>query len=248
MKEPILFCWSSGKDSALALHELRAAGAVEIAALLTTVRRDGVPMHGVPRRLLGAQAASLGHPLQEVLLPPDCPNEAYARLMRRALLPHARRGIRTVAFGDLFLQEVREYREERMQQAGMRCLFPLWGRPPLEAAKRFIGLGFRALVVCVDTNVLPAEFAGREYDAAFLEQLPPGVDPCGENGEFHTFVFDGPIFRRPIALRRGGRRLEGGRFAYRELLPVSEPDAAGAPEAGAPEAGAPEAGAPEAGA
>lgn len=228
MREPILFCWSSGKDSALALHDLRNSDSFEIAALLTTVGRDGIPMHGVPRRLLGAQAASLGHPLEEILLPPDCPNEVYARLMRRALRPHVRRGIKSVAFGDLFLEEVREYREERMQQAGMRCLFPLWGRPPLEVARRFINLGFRALVVCVDTSVLPARFAGREYDAAFLEQLPPGVDPCGENGEFHTFVFDGPIFRRPIAVRAGGTRLEGGRFAYRELLPVSEPDAAGA--------------------
>ena len=225
MKEPILFCWSSGKDSALALHELRAAGAVEIAALLTTVGEDAIPMHGVPRRLLRAQAASLGHPLEEILLPPDCPNEAYERLMRSALMPHARRGIQRVAFGDLFLEELRQYREERMKQAGMRCLFPLWGRSSLELARRFINLGFRALVVCVDTSVLPVEFAGREYDAAFLERLPPGVDPCGENGEFHTFVFDGPIFRRPIAVQAGGTRIEGGRFAYRELLPVPEPEA-----------------------
>lgn len=140
-------------------------------------------------------------------------------------MPHARRGIQRVAFGDLFLEEVREYREQRMKQVEMQCLFPLWGRSSLELARRFIDLGFRALVVCVDTSVLPAEFAGREFDAAFLGQLPPGVDPCGENGEFHTFVFDGPIFRRPIAVKPGVTRIEGGRFAYREPLPVPEPEA-----------------------
>ena len=137
--------------------------------------------------------------------------------MRAALEKYQREGISAAAFGDLFLEEVRAYREERMSRIGMRCLFPVWGRPTAEFAGRFIDLGFRAIVVCVDTKVLGSEFAGREYDRDFLKDLPAGADPCGENGEFHTFVYDGPIFSTPVAVRRGERVLRENRFCYCDL-------------------------------
>jgi uncharacterized protein (TIGR00290 family) len=219
-KNKLLLAWSGGKDSALALYELKRGENVEIASLLTTVTEgyDRISMHGVRRNLLLEQADAAGYPLEEVSIPQKCPNDIYEMRMREALEKHHNRGVRSVAFGDLFLQDVRAYREERMSRIEMTCIFPLWGRPTAELAGQFVDLGFRAIVVCVDTQALSPEFSGREYDKDFLKDLPAGVDPCAENGEFHTFVYDGPIFKRPVLVQRGKKVLRDGRFYYCDLI------------------------------
>jgi uncharacterized protein (TIGR00290 family) len=221
MKENLLFAWSGGKDSALALYELSQDKNIQIAALLTTVTEgyDRISMHGVRRELLQKQAAALGYPLEEITIPQKCTNEIYERRMQQVLEKYRGEGIVTAAFGDLFLQEVRQYREERMSRIGMKCLFPLWGINTTELAGRFIDLGFRAVIVCVDTDVLDRRYAGREYDHNLISDLPAGIDPCAENGEFHTFVYDGPIFRNPVEVQRGEKILRDNRFFYCDLLP-----------------------------
>jgi uncharacterized protein (TIGR00290 family) len=220
MKEQILFAWSSGKDSALALYELKRMETLEIAALLTTVTEgyDRISMHGVRRELLLDQVNALGYPLEEVSIPQNCSNEIYEQRMRQALEKYHQKKILSAAFGDLYLEDVRRYREERMGLIGMRCLFPLWGKPTPELARQFVDLGFRAIVACVDTEKLDGEFSGREYDAQFVSDLPKGVDPCGENGEFHTFAYDGPIFSRPVQVQRGERVLRDNRFNFCDLI------------------------------
>jgi uncharacterized protein (TIGR00290 family) len=219
-KDKLLLAWSGGKDSALALHELMPREDIEIAALLTTVTEgyNRISMHGVRRPLLARQAHSLGFSLEAVAIPQNCPNDVYEQRMREALEKYHGKGIRSAAFGDLFLQDVRAYREERMSRIGMRCVFPLWGRPTAELALQFVELGFRAIVVCVDTQALSSEYSGREYDKDFIRDLPAGVDPCAENGEFHTFVYDGPIFSRPIEVQRGEKVLRDDRFFYCDLI------------------------------
>ena len=204
----------------MALYELKKMENIEIAALLTTVTEgyDRISMHGVRRDLLLQQADALGYPLEEVPIPQACTNEIYERRMQDILQKYQGCGITAVAFGDLFLEEVRTYREERMSRIGMRCIFPVWARPTAAFAKEFIDLGFRAVVVCVDTHALGCEFAGREYDRDFVGDLPAGADPCGENGEFHTFVYDGPIFSRPVRVQRGEKALRENRFCYCDLL------------------------------
>lgn len=221
MPRPLLLSWSGGKDSALALRELRAAGTHEIKALLTTVtvEFDRISMHGVRRSLLHEQASSLGLPLEEVWIPGNSSNEIYETQMRNALMKHRSQGVEEVAFGDLFLQDVRQYREERLGQVGMRGLFPLWGRDTGKLAREFVELGFKAVVCCVDPRRLGEEFCGREYDGSFLGSLPSGVDPCGENGEFHTFVYAGPIFKNKIELTKG-RVVHRGGFYFADLLPA----------------------------
>lgn len=218
--ENVLFCWSGGKDSAMALHVLRAAGDRRIIALLTTITEeyDRISMHGVRRALLERQAESLGLPLHAVLIPPQCVNATYEERMKAALGEHFARGVRRVAFGDIFLEDLRVYREKNLALVGMQGLFPIWKRDTRELAREFVRLGFRAVTVCVDPRVLDASFAGRELDASFFADLPLGVDPCGENGEFHTFVFDGPVFKKPIAFRIGEKVLRGG-FFFCDLLP-----------------------------
>jgi uncharacterized protein (TIGR00290 family) len=203
--EAVLFCWSGGKDSAMALHVLRQQRDVRIAALLTTVTDgyDRISMHGVRRTLLLRQVAALGLPLCEVRIPPQCVNPIYEERMRDALLAQKEIGVHCVAFGDIFLQDLREYRERNLAQVEMTAIFPIWKRGTRELAKDFCALGFRAIAVCVDPKKLSREFAGRELDESFFRDLPPGVDACGENGEFHTFVYDGPIFSRAIAVERG---------------------------------------------
>jgi uncharacterized protein (TIGR00290 family) len=215
--EDVLFCWSGGKDSAMALHALRASREYRITALLTTITEeyDRISMHGV---LLERQADSLGLPLHAVLIPPQCINATYEERMKEALAKHFDRGLRRVAFGDIFLEDLRVYREQNLAQIGMQALFPIWKRDTRELAREFVRQGFRAIAVCVDPRVLDASFAGRELDAAFFAELPPGVDPCGENGEFHTFVFDGPVFKTPIAFRIGEKVLRDG-FCFCDLLP-----------------------------
>jgi uncharacterized protein (TIGR00290 family) len=220
MREKVIVSWSGGKDSALALHEL--AGTYDVVSLLTTVTDgyDRISIHGVRTRLLEEQAAALGYPLEKVPISQTCDNDEYETSMRAALGRCRAGGVSSVICGDIFLADVRRYREERLFTDGLRGLFPLWGRDSRELARRFLGLGFRAVLCCVDTQVLDAGFAGRAFDEGLLADLPPGVDPCGENGEFHTFVFDGPGFARPVACTAGARTLRGQRFAYCDLLPA----------------------------
>ncbi len=210
--------WSGGKDSSLALHKITRTGSYEVKALVTTVTEeyDRVSMHGVRRSLLHAQASSLGLPLEEVWIPKNASNEAYEARMKAVLLKHRDEGVEQVAFGDLFLQDIRSYREDRLGQIGMRGLFPLWGRDTARLAAEFIEQGFRAVVCCVDPKQLGKEFCGREFDRQFLESLPSGVDPCGENGEFHTFVYAGPIFKKELAVKKGEVVLRGG-FYFADL-------------------------------
>jgi uncharacterized protein (TIGR00290 family) len=218
--EDVLFCWSGGKDSAMALHALRSAGDCRITTLLTTITEeyDRISMHGVRRVLLERQAESLGLPLHPVLIPPQCINAIYEQRMKEALEKHFAHGVRRVAFGDIFLEDLRLYRENNLAQVGMQALFPIWKRDTHELARDFVRLGFRAITVCVDPRVLDASFAGRELDASFFVDLPPGVDPCGENGEFHTYVYDGPIFKLPVACRVGEKVMRDG-FCFCDLLP-----------------------------
>jgi len=225
----VLVAWSSGKDSAFTLHVLREQG-VEVVGLLTTVNEafERVAMHAVRLSLLRAQAEAAGLPLVEVRIPWPCPNEAYEAAMARALTGAREQGATAVAFGDLFLEDVRRYREERMKGSGLEPLFPLWGRPTGPLALEMIERGQKAVLTCVDPRVLPREFAGRAFDAALLRELPEGVDPCGENGEFHSFAWDGPAFRRPVRVRLG-EVVEREGFVFADLLPAA--DAAG--EAGA---------------
>ena len=221
MPEDVLFCWSGGKDSAMALHALRSeAHEYRIATLLTTVTEnyDRISMHGVRRVLLERQAESIGLPVHEVSIPPQCVNATYEARMKEALLQHFAQGVRQVAFGDIFLEDLRVYREQNLAQVGMSALFPIWKCDTRELSHEFVRLGFRAITVCVDPRVLDPSFAGRSLDASFFADLPPGVDPCGENGEFHTFVFDGPIFKSPVPFRTGETVMRDG-FCFRDLLP-----------------------------
>jgi uncharacterized protein (TIGR00290 family) len=220
--EPVVLSWSGGKDSSLALRALRADERYDVVALLTSVTAgyDRVSIHGVRRTLLAAQASAAGLPLVEVVLQPQCTNEQYEAAFLRALdgvratLPDVRR----IAFGDLYLQDVRAYRERLLHVSGFEGLFPLWGRDTTALATEFIQAGFAAHLVCIDTQQLPASFAGRPFDAELLRDLPPGVDPCGENGEFHTFVSAGPIFEGAIPVHRGDVVLREERFAFCDLL------------------------------
>jgi uncharacterized protein (TIGR00290 family) len=220
MKNAAILAWSGGKDSALALYELTRLGDTEIVALLTTVTEgyDRISMHGGRRELLVEQAKALSYPLEQVSIPQVCSNEVYEQRMQQALEKYHQVGVAQAAFGDLFLQDVRAYREERLSRIGMRGIFPLWGKNTAEAARQFVQLGFRAIVVCVDTRMLDGGYAGREYDEAFLKDLPGDVDPCGENGEFHTFVHAGPVFRRPVQVKRGEKVMREKRFYYCDLL------------------------------
>jgi uncharacterized protein (TIGR00290 family) len=223
MPEPILFCWSGGKDSAMALHALLQRSDVQVTALLTTVtdEYDRVSMHGVRRELLERQAQSIGLPLHEVRIPPQCGNPIYEARMDEALRVHYASGVRSVAFGDIFLEDLRAYREKNLARVGMTAVFPIWKRDTRELIRHLHSSRFRSIAVCVDGQVLDRSFAGRELDASFFRDLPPLVDPCGENGEFHTFVFDGPIFHQAIPVRTG-EVIERDSFVYCDLLPKEE--------------------------
>jgi uncharacterized protein (TIGR00290 family) len=203
-QERVLFCWSGGKDSAMALETLRRSG-VRVTGVLTTVT-DGyerVAMHGVRTSLLLEQAKAIGLPLRKVRIPPHCGNSVYEARMEEALREQLALGVRRVAFGDIFLADLREYRERNLARAGMEAVFPLWKRDTRELAREFCRRGFRAVAVCIDSKKLSPQFAGRELDRSFFRDLPEEVDPCGENGEFHSFVYQGPIFSRPLAVERG---------------------------------------------
>lgn len=220
-KPKALISWSSGKDAAWLLHRLRQAGEVEVAGLLTTLdaATDKVAMHAVRRSLLEAQAEAAGLPLLPVPLPWPCPNADYEAALRIAL-QQARTafGVTHVAFGDLFLADIRRYREQLLADTGLTPLFPLWELPTDTLAQQMIAGGLRACLTCVDSSRLPASFAGRTFDSAFLADLPPGVDPCGEAGEFHTFAFDGPMFSQAIPITVGDIAERDG-FVFADLLP-----------------------------
>jgi uncharacterized protein (TIGR00290 family) len=221
--EPILFCWSGGKDSAMALHALLQQEHFRVVALLTTVTEgyDRIAMHGVRRELLRRQAESLRLPLHEVCIPPQCVNLIYEARMEEALRLFYNQGVRKVAFGDIFLEDLRTYREKNLARIGMTALFPIWKRDTRELIQFFHQQRFRAMAACIDTKVLDPSFAGRELDDSFFRDLPPHADPCGENGEFHTFVFDGPIFQSPIPVRTGDVVNRDG-FVFCDLLPQME--------------------------
>jgi uncharacterized protein (TIGR00290 family) len=228
-REPVLFCWSGGKDSAMALHALQQDPRMRVTALLTTVTEgyDRISMHGVRRELLQQQAHRIGLPLHEVFIPTQCVNSIYEARMEAALRIHLAQGIRKVAFGDIYLQDLREYREKNLAMLGMTALFPLWKRDTRELIKSFHADRFRSIAVCVDSKVLDRSFAGRELDRSFFEDLPSQVDWCGEQGEFHTFAFEGPIFSEPI--RFGiGERVERDGFVFCDLLPEKENQSAAA--------------------
>lgn len=219
MRERAIVSWSGGKDSALALYE--AAHEYDILALLTTVTSgyERISMHGVRTALLEQQAAALNYPLDKVFIPPRCTNEEYESQMGAALDRYRTAGVSRVICGDIFLEDVRRYREERLLGNGLTGVFPLWRRDSRELAYRFIDLGFRAVLCCIDTHVLEERFAGRIYDKDLLTEFPATIDPCGENGEFHTFVFAGPNFARPVPYTLGEYTLRERRFGYRDLVP-----------------------------
>ncbi len=221
-KEKVLVCFSSGKDSALGLWEIERSGQYEVAALLSTVTSDydRISMHGVRRELLEKQVEATGYPLEKVFITAGGDNAQYEARMREVLSRYRDAGVRKVAFGDLFLEEVRKYREDNLLKVDMEAVFPLWGRATGELAREFIDTGFRAVITCVDSELLDGRFVGRDFDREFLAELPANVDFCGENGEFHTFVYAGPIFKQPIPFTRGQTVIRENRFYFTDVLPA----------------------------
>lgn len=206
----------------MSAYQLQCSQKHEIAALLTTVTEDydRISMHGVRRELLERQAQSLGIPLYTVFIPKDCSNEIYERRMGEAFSHFKAQGITRIAFGDLFLEDVKNYRDRQLAQAGMSGVYPIWMRDTAELVRTFIGLGFKAILACVDTQAIDASFAGREIDERLLRDLPDGADPCGEYGEYHSFVYAGPIFNQPITCRAGETTMRAARFNYCDIVPA----------------------------
>ncbi len=221
MSNNIFLSWSGGKDSSMALYEIRKANSHSVGALITTITEDydRISMHGVRRILLEQQAAALDIPLRKIPIPKDSTNAIYESRMRALLEEGLREGVDTVAFGDIFLEDLKLYREKNLAQLGMKGLFPIWKRGTAELAQTFITLGFKAVLTCVDTAILNPSFAGRSYDQDLLRDLPPNVDPCGENGEFHSFAYDGPIFKHRID-HTLGEVVQRDHFSFCDLVPV----------------------------
>jgi len=219
----VLFSWSGGKDSALALHEIQNNPKYEIVSLLTTVTKDydRVSMHGFRTDLLEAQAASLSLPLKQIKISKDATNDEYENQMRESLAQFQNEGVHSVVFGDIFLEDLKKYREDKLAQVDMGAIFPIWKKDTNELANKFVNSGFKALITCVDTNVLDARFTGRDYNKDLLNDLPAGIDLCGENGEFHSFVFDGPTFKEPLGFERGEVVLREKGFSFCDLLSSS---------------------------
>lgn len=201
----ILISWSSGKDSAWTLHVVRQRPDISVGAILTTIseEHDRVTMHGVRRALVEAQAAAIGVPVWTVSIAPQCPDEIYRRQMQDVCDKAVGEGFTAIAFGDLFLEDVRKYRETRLKGTGLEPLFPLWGKPTAELAREMIASGLKTKIACLDPKKIPRELAGRDFDSAFLAALPADVDPCAERGEFHTFVYDSPEFANPLDIVPG---------------------------------------------
>jgi uncharacterized protein (TIGR00290 family) len=223
MKTPIVMSWSGGKDSAIALDELMKTGDYDVVSLMTTVSEEyrRISHHGVREALLDEQARAIGVPLEKVYLPSGepggCTNDVYEAIMSRVMAHFKARGVDTVAFGDLFLEDLRAWREANLAKAGMRGIFPIWKRNTTKVAHEVIQLGYKAYLSCVEPKV-GSGFVGRLYDEEFLQVLPSEIDPCGENGEFHSFVFDGPIFKRAVSVRVGEIVTRDGTY-YADLLP-----------------------------
>jgi len=219
----ILLSWSSGKDSAWALHVLRKTTAYDVVGLLTTFNHaaDRVAMHAVRRSLVEQQAAAVGIPLWPVQLPWPCSNSEYDTIMALECEKAVSEGIAAIAFGDLFLEDVRSYREKRLEGSGLQPLFPIWGSPTRALAQEMIFWGMRAKLTCIDTRKLDSSFAGRDFDQQLLSELPEGIDPCGENGEFHSFVYAGPIFCSPLSISSGEIVLRDG-FAFSDVIPLTQ--------------------------
>ncbi|HVY75738.1 MAG TPA: diphthine--ammonia ligase [Puia sp.] len=235
MKEKLIFNWSGGKDSALALYQILQSDQYEILCLLTSISEtyQRVSMHGVRLELLEAQTERLGMPLVKLPMPERADMETYNQLMKEKLLNLKTKGATASVFGDIFLEDLRRYREDKLAELDIKAIFPLWNLPTRRLVHEFLALGFKAIVTCVDERWLDKSFAGRIIDESFLNDLPPAVDPCGENGEFHSFVFDAPYFSQPIDFEKGeivhrkysvensGSALDGG-FWYCDLLPVKQ--------------------------
>lgn len=212
--------WSGGKDSSMAFYQAKKIPGLKVLALLTTVTEgyDRISMHGVRRTLLEQQAESLGVPVDKVYISRQSSNEEYEKRMREKLLHYKNQGVSSVVIGDIFLEDLRKHREAKLSEIAMSGIFPLWKRDTVELAHTFIDLGFKAVITCVDSQALDKAFVGRTFDRQFLSDLPVGVDPCGENGEFHSFVYDGPIFSRPILHKKGEVVLRDNRFYFCDLL------------------------------
>ncbi|MGC1785936.1 MAG: ATP-binding protein [Terriglobales bacterium] len=223
MKRKILLSWSSGKDSAWTLHVLRQSDDVEVVGLLTTINTNfqRVAMHGTRYTLLEAQANAALLPLWEVPLPWPCNNDVYEEAMSAACASAVQQGISAVAFGDLFLEDVRRYREDRLRGTGLEPIFPLWGRDTRQLIREMLDSRLRARIVCVDPSKLDGDFIGRDLDQDLLSRLPAAVDPCGENGEFHTFAHAGPMFSQPIPIK-GGETVRRDGFLFADVLPDTE--------------------------
>ncbi|MEI6285242.1 MAG: ATP-binding protein [Bacillota bacterium] len=218
-----LLSWSGGKDCAFALFELQANHSeYTVSGLLTSITADydRVSMHGFPTSLLKQQAIALNLPLHQLTINARDTKDDYEQKMSAILATVKADGVSAVAFGDIFLEDLRKYREANLAKINMQAVFPLWNRSTAELAQQFIAAGFKAIITCVDTQALDASFAGREFDASFLADLPSGVDPCGENGEFHSFVYAGPIFNNAIAFSRGESILRDGRYCFFDLQEV----------------------------
>lgn len=220
MAEPLYVCFSGGKDSLMMLHQLTASGDYEVVKLVTTITAQyaRISMHGVRLELLRAQAAALGFPLLEIGISPGADNCEYETAMSEVWDQAVRSGIRRVAFGDIFLEDLKEYRKKQLAKHKLACLFPIWGRDTSELVRKFIDLGYRAITTCIDPRKLDETFVGRKIDYEFLNELPPHVDPCGENGEFHSFVFDGPRFYSPVGCVVG-KTVERDSFLFVDLVP-----------------------------
>ena len=221
MQQPAIFNWSGGKDSALALHKALESGQYTIQTLLTTLSEpyQRISMHGVRAELLDRQTAALGLPCRKLFLPEMPSMESYEQLMAATLGELRAQGAMVALFGDIFLEDLRAYREAQLARVGLAAAFPLWGAPTGALIREFLGLGFRTITTCVNARYLDRSFVGRVVDEDFLRDLPAHVDPCGENGEFHTFVFDGPLFRQPVPFERG-------EVVYRTDAPPPAPAAA----------------------
>ena len=217
--QKLILSWSGGKDCALALYKLQRQPEYKVAGLLTTITKDydRISMHGVRRTLLEEQAASLGIPLIKIFLPTKCTNEIYEQAMSITMLELKEKGIDTIAFGDIYLEDLRAYREKNLAKAEMKAVFPLWKRDSKEIIATFLSLGFKAITSTVDSKKLGAGFCCREIDESFIAALPKDVDPCGENGEFHTFCYAGPIFKSPVKFTIGEKVLRDG-FWYCDLI------------------------------
>jgi len=214
--------WSGGKDSCLALYYILNSENIQVTCLLTTFTKefDRVSMHGIRRELVELQASSLGYEIEKVYIPYNSSNEVYEKIMEDTLKKLLSKGIDTYIFGDIFLEDVKKYREKNLEKLNLQGIWPIWGKNTLNLAKEFIELGFKAIICCIDTKYLNEKYLGKEFNEEFINELPNNVDPCGENGEFHTFVYNGPIFKKEIKFKLGEKILRDNRFYYIDLIPL----------------------------